>query len=472
MNHKKTEPVAACLLFLLLFLLRLPHISDSPYEYDAWRQSDTEAMARNFIEQRFNIFYPQLNYDGPLPNYVQLEFQVTTFLIALLYNWFGFHYALARIVPILFFMGSAYFLYLLAKRYFTPYAAWLAVLLYGVFPLNLLYSRAVMPESSALFFYLGAFYFFSRWMSEEKRSLILWSATFTALALSQKLPTVFVGVPMLFMAAMKYRQNILCQANLWLFALLAFLPPSAYFYWSGEVAEFPFVNGIAAKHIFPNWLSAWKSEESLRFFQDELPKAFTLWGIVGFVLGLFHIRWRTAYPIGIWALAMIAEAAAVVAVIKFNYYLIFLSPLAALLAANLFASWSKNWIGLIAASALLLSIIWSGFQTVGDFGNRQNAVLLKQAEVCRSLTGKGDLIVVGTKDPSLLNACERQGWRVGNTIPDRPSDELRYFIGQGAKYFVPLQGWISGDDGRLQNELQAHFKKITVEGGYSVYRLQ
>jgi 4-amino-4-deoxy-L-arabinose transferase-like glycosyltransferase len=114
------------LILALIFVIRIPHMTHNPYEYDSWRQSDTEAIARNFVEHRFNIFFPQLNYDGPLPNYVQLEFQITTFIIAILYKMFGYHYVLARIVPILFFMGSAYYMYLISKHYYNQATAWIS----------------------------------------------------------------------------------------------------------------------------------------------------------------------------------------------------------------------------------------------------------------------------------------------------------------------------------------------------------
>ncbi|WP_171646091.1 hypothetical protein [Paenibacillus phytorum] len=50
--------------------------------------------------------------------------------------------------------------------------------------------------------------------------------------------------------------------------------------------------------------------------------------------------------------------------------------------------------------------------------NKQNKLILQQAEIVDRLTNKDDLIVVGTDDPSLLNATHRIGWRIMNSIPD------------------------------------------------------
>jgi 4-amino-4-deoxy-L-arabinose transferase-like glycosyltransferase len=184
----------------------MPYIENSPAEMgDMWRQPDTESIARNFAGQRFNIFYPQFNYDGPLPNYIQLEFQVTTFIIAVLYKLFGHSYVIARLVPTLFFMFSALYLYLICRDTYDRQMAWIAVSIYGLIPLNLFYSRAIMPESALLFFFLGAYYHFLRWLDEESTPHLMLSGIYTALAISQKTPAVFIGLAMLGLCLTKYK---------------------------------------------------------------------------------------------------------------------------------------------------------------------------------------------------------------------------------------------------------------------------
>ncbi|UUZ83916.1 glycosyltransferase family 39 protein [Paenibacillus sp. P26] len=298
------------------------------------------------MESRFNIFYPQLNYDGPSPNYVQLELQITTYLIAILYQLFGYHYALARIVPVLFFMGSAFFLYRIGRLYFPERTALFAVALYGVLPLNILYSRAIMPESAALFFMLGAFVFFTLWIRRDRLLLLLLAGLFTGVVAAEKIPTLFIGIPMLAMTMAKYKLRMLWKRELWLFAFLALVLPLLYFGWLGTVAESAFVSGIASKHVLPEMFSAIGTPEAWRFFYQELPSAFTWAGLILVPLGLLRLKWREAYPIGVWAAAMIVELVTVVAVIKFDYYLILTSPVVALLGAVALSDLSgAEWAG-------------------------------------------------------------------------------------------------------------------------------
>ncbi|PYI53094.1 ArnT family glycosyltransferase [Paenibacillus flagellatus] len=480
--------IATALLFALLLALRLPHLNDSPYGYDSWRQSDTESMARHFVERLADIRYPQLNYQGPPPNYAQLELQLTTWLISLLYRLFGYHYALARIVPVLFFIGSAWFVYRIALRYFTLGTAWLAVLLYGIVPLNVLYSRAIMPESAALFFYVGAFYWFSEATDRKSYGRLALAAAFTALAICEKVPTVFVGIPMLVMAFAAYRLRAFFRLELWAFAVAALVPPFVYYRWLGTIAESDFVSGIATKHVLPDMATAWLTAQAAAFFVRELPKAFTPAGLLLFAFGLAALRWRRHYALGSWALAMLAELATIVAVIRFNYYLIFLSPLVALLGADALARAAAlvrriGPGGAGGAAAFAVVALAVGFVVRDSFAatkpllGLQHGDLLRQAAVAERLTAPDDLIAVGTDDPSLLNATHRAGWRVTNSIPDDPVAELDYFVREGAAYFVPLKGYIDGDpEGRLRRYLDARFPKIVpadpAEADYFIYDLR
>lgn len=491
---RNKERFITVLIFLFILALRIPHINSSPYEAcELWRQSDTEAIARNFVEHRFNIFFPQLNYDGPLPNYSQLEFQITTFLIAILYKIFGYHYFLARLVPLLFFMGSVYFLFLIGKKFYGAKAAWLAILIYAILPLNLFFSRAIMPESAALLFFTGAFYFFSRWIDSEKFCYLIYSALFTAFAISQKVPTIFVGIPMIFMAAVKYKWKMFLKLDLWLFALLSLLPPLVYFKWLGTVAQFKFVNGIASKHILPDFYKAFFTPGAWKFFYIQIPKSFTWYVAILFVIGLFTADWKSKYPVGMWALAMMLELATIVAVIKFNYYLIFMSPPMALLAGRLlYLIWEKfpkipflpethpkgRWkveTGPILVVVILMLIMVSGIRQAAPF-YEQKEDILTQARIVDALTKKDDLIVTGTLDPGILNASHRQGWRANikyyDFIPSKPKDEVKYYMDRGAKLFVPLKGSIYGDDGSYRKYLDEHFPKIEAIKGYPVYLLR
>jgi len=80
--------------------LRLHGIHAPILDHPGWRQGDTAAIARNFATLDLNIFHPQADYDGPPPNYVELELQIVPFLAALLYKIFGIHEIFGRLISI------------------------------------------------------------------------------------------------------------------------------------------------------------------------------------------------------------------------------------------------------------------------------------------------------------------------------------------------------------------------------------
>lgn len=460
------------LLLLLLFLLatRLCGITHSPFETgDLWRQPDTESIALLFLRRGFHPLRPEFFYDGPFPNVVALELQVTTTLIALLYKLFGRHFLLARLVPIALFLGSAAFLYGIARRYLPTWGTALSVLLYGLFPVNLYLSRSIQPESAGLFFYIGALYLFIRYAEDERDRWLLLSGLFVALAITQKPQTALIGLPILGVAWARWGWRCLIQPKLWLFAVGALGLPALYYAYSNAVAEFHFVTGIATKHILVRFYTDIRTPEAQAFFRESGPKGFTWTGLAVVAAGLLWVR-RGFGVIYLWVLASLINLVAVVAVIKFYYYLVYLTPPLAIVGGALLAR--IRW---RVIPALVVGVVGlSGFLLIQSMYKGWPA-LETQGRIIQELTRPDELIVIGTRDPALLNRAERAGWRFGLAlypgVPREPVAELAYYIDHGATYFVPMMGYIYGDDGRLKRYLEAHYQRVEPVPGYPVYRL-
>lgn len=471
------ELIITAIIFILIFAMRIPYINNSPAERgDMWRQPDTESIARNFVEHRFNIFYPQFNYDGPLPNYVQLEFQVTTFITAILYRLFGHSYLWARLVPTLFFMLSVYYLYLLAKRVYSEKAAWFVIIIYGIIPLNLFYSRAIMPESALLFFLIGAFYHFVTWFEDKSILHLTMSGVLTALAISQKTPAVFIGLAMLGMCLWKYKFRFLRKWELWVFAIIALVPPFLYIRWSASIAEFAFVSSIAQKHIFPNLIRGIASPETWGFFRQNLPIAFTNLLLITSIIGLVLSRKKKELPIVFFALSMIVETILIVSIIKFEYYLIFLSPFVALLSGKALYEVSRRMkLGIVISGTCLVYVLITSIGIVAPRYEELPAII-HYAQFVNENTQPDDLIVIATFDPARLSLSSRRGWRANlryyEHIPRDVEGEVRYFIDSGAKYFVVFNNYIYNDDGSYRRYLNENFTKKDFGNGYVFYFLR
>ena len=132
-----------CALLAAFFLLQLTRIDQAPWEnYDSWRQTDTYTIAQNYDDLNMNPLRPQFNYDGPGENYVQLELQIMPYLSALAFRLLGSQpYWVPRLISLLFFMGSALFVFGIGRRLFRgdmP-ALWAAGI-YLALPISVLYA--------------------------------------------------------------------------------------------------------------------------------------------------------------------------------------------------------------------------------------------------------------------------------------------------------------------------------------------
>lgn len=478
MEFKKSEVIITIAIIILIFSLRLPYINNAPPERgDLWRQSDTESIARNFLNHEFNILRPQFNYDGPLPNYVQLEFQITTFVIAMLYRIFGHHYYLARIVPAIFFMVSVYYLFRLIREIYGVKAAWIIIIIYGTLPINLYFSRAIMPESAALCFFNGAFFYFYKWYIEDKKLYLFISSILTALAISQKTPAVFIGLAMIFMCIEKYGFKFIKKWELWLFSLISLVPSFLYILYSGNVAEFKFVSGIGTKHIIPKFTTAFLSNESWKFYSTKLPESFTLLILILGIIGLFTMISKKDKPIIYLFLSVILEVILIVSVIRFKYYLIFLSPVISILAGKFlhFIFERLRYFGAILVVGIIIYTGTLSYRIIKD-DFRVYTSIMDFGKVIDIYTNEGDLVVIGSPDPSKLSVSNRQGWRANlnyyDYIPKDIEGEVKYFIDNGARYFILDYEGIYNDNGKYVKYLQDNFKMTLIDEKYRFFTLR
>ncbi len=139
-------------LFLIVafgLLLRLKGIHDPLLDHPAWRQGDTASIARNFAHLQYSIMYPQTNYDGPPPNYVELELQIVPFLAATLYKLFGVHEIFGRLITLVFSLGTVAVVGFFGRWLFSSALAGLAAaFFYAIFPGSIYYGRTFTPDTA------------------------------------------------------------------------------------------------------------------------------------------------------------------------------------------------------------------------------------------------------------------------------------------------------------------------------------
>ena len=155
-------------MLLLALALRLHGIHDPILDHPGWRQGDTAAIARNFARLQFDIMYPQTIYNGPPPNYVELELQIVPFLAASLYKIFGVHEIFGRLLTMAFSLATVVTLAYFARWLFrSALAGLIAAFFYAVFPGSVYYGRTFMPDCAMVFFLTAALYAVTRYLVED-----------------------------------------------------------------------------------------------------------------------------------------------------------------------------------------------------------------------------------------------------------------------------------------------------------------
>ncbi|MBT6627325.1 MAG: dolichyl-phosphate-mannose--protein mannosyltransferase, partial [Gemmatimonadetes bacterium] len=130
--------------------LRLVDIGAPLIDQQAWRQTDTAAIARNYLEEGLDRpFYPRVDWRGDTLGYVEMNFPLFPYSVALLYAAAGgVHEWLGRLLAALLSTASAGILYLLCRRTFEDIGvARVAAALYLVVPVSWFFGRAFMPEA-------------------------------------------------------------------------------------------------------------------------------------------------------------------------------------------------------------------------------------------------------------------------------------------------------------------------------------
>ncbi len=477
--------VALVLIVVAGLGLRLYHLHNPILDHPAWRQGDESAIARNFLELHNNILYPQTDYDGPPPNYVELELQVVPYAAAQAYRWFGVHEVFERLVVIIFSLASIPLLYALGKELYSERAGLFAAGLFAVAPGAVYYGRAIIPESDMLFFSVAALLYWWRFCAGRKVS-DFWAATLAAaLAFLAKPVALVILAPMLAAWFVQRRWSDWRP-----YALVAFslLPMWVYFAHLHRIAEWHWATGISARHVVPA-LVAMLTRPSLLLagvggmLAQLRMLATTILGPALFGLVLLgtvaqptdeRARQRTAL-FGAWIAALAAYAFVVVNVERVDYYLMPFLPFAVLYAGgaldHLLHTLAPGGLapGALAACCIAAFVgVYAGMLEIHPYYTWSRAVYAAAGEV-RATIAPGALIVMGHYDPAVLYTIGHRGWEEDPqlwTVAD-----MRSAMRKGARYFVAVEVPRLRANKPLYAFL-AHYARVPVRSGWQVYDLQ
>ncbi len=448
-NKNRLQNSPLLFLLTLAIAIRIYNINSPIIGIHSWRQSDTAAMARNFYENNFNLFYPQIDWGGNSPGYCETEFPIYSFIVALIYKIFGgVSEFWGRYFSILCFLVALYFLYQLIVKILDQQTASWSCLFFVILPLNVYYSRTFQPESMLLMCSVIGIYYFINWLDFEKQQDLILSGSFVALAcLIKVLPIIYLGIPIFYLAWTKYNIRVFSQISLWIYSILILISVAAWYYHAHQLFldygnTFGFWSGSTNRYNY-NIVLSWRFWTEI-FFRTVV-RHFAIFGFPIFLLGLFITRkTRQEYVLDIWLISVILTwvLVPITSLVHEYYQLQFMLPAVIFMgkacsyyleqAAGQF-NYKKAILGCLCLTVAAGSVIYTVDYMFKE--RTDKSAVFQLAQQVKANTKSESLIIATTaSDPTLLYLSHRKGWLINHN--DVTEEYILSKAKLGAKYLV------------------------------------
>jgi len=453
--------------------LRLFHLTAPFVDAHAWRQLDTAAMARNFYEDGFIPFDPQVDWGGR-HGYLEAECPLIPALIALVYHVTGLHETVGRILIIAFSLGLIWATYRLAlildgRRSVANAAAFLV----AVSPACIFFGRVVIPDTPMVFFTVLALVGFAEFFRTDSARWMWIGAASLTIACLLKLPAVFVG-PAIVALLVQYRGwRGFSDPRVWIAGIVP-LAITAAWYWRAHIifertgltmgilgAPTKMYPAYVSPGPWPNVYSKWSTATLLTdssFYERMFVRFYHIlllpFGLVGAMLGALLWKAPGRRPMIVWliSLTVFFFIAGEVHRVHEYYQLPFVIVAAMFFGGAAWPLFDEAWLGRQVGAArfrvakyativalLAIASIYCSSLTVLYFAPRDMAEKMRQAgRIVDVITDDNAIAVVvddyGIMSPIFLYFAHLKGWSFEPTdVSPSVVQNLRQL---GARYFV------------------------------------
>lgn len=276
--------------------------------WHSWRQTDTAAIARNFYELELNPLKPRIDWGGSGPGYVETEAQIFTFLIALSYFVVGAHDWVGRVISLIFSTLTAWYIFrygfvLKGRRYGLSAAA-----VFFILPMEAYFGTALFPEALLLLGLIAAVFHYDRWLENGRFFDWLFSLFFVTVAVLIKPPSLYIGLPLLYLSFRKYGWSLFKKTVIWLYVVIL-LVVSALYYYNAHQLYVIYSNTFGIWDYgtgkWLNWdlLLSWKFYNRI-IFSNIGERLLTYGGFIAFIIGLFVTKNEREKVVVFWLIAV------------------------------------------------------------------------------------------------------------------------------------------------------------------------
>lgn len=425
------------LLFLLGFGVRLYRFDNPLADWHSWRQTDTSAVSRFFIQDGYDFLHPkyydiskiQTGQSNP-HGYRFVEFPIYNFFQAFFYQTFG-TFTLeewGRLVSIGSSLLSGLFIYLIVKKHIGKIEAYFSLFFFLFLPYSIYYSRTVLPDIMTVTAALGGIYCFDKYLSAQKKSvkivLFFLAIVISAASLLLKPFAIFLLIPQFFLLFKKYGFKSFLKWEMYIYALLVGFPLAVWRIWmlqfpEGIPASLWLLNGdhIRFKGAYFHWI-----------FGERIAKL--IFGYYGISLLFFGFLKKEKEKNFLFSISFLLVALLYLIIVakgnvQHDYYQIMILPALCIFAGRgagylLSLKGRVNKIGSIFIIALSISLAFSlSWFYVRDYFNINNGnIIIAGREADKILPKNAKVIAPLDGDTTFLYYINRQGWPAATRSPE------------------------------------------------------
>ena len=435
------------IILILGFALRLYKFDAPLADWHSWRQADTSAVSRNFVNNGFDFLHPKFDdlsnvptngvYDNP-QGYRFVEFPIYNTIHGVLFKAFGILTLeqWGRMVSIIASLSSALLIYLIVKKHSTNRAGLIAAFFFSVLPYSVYYGRVILPDPMTNFAILSGIFFFDKFLTEQrgkKWTYFTVSILFTAASLLLKPFAVFFMLPTVYLAYNAYKFGLFKKWFLWVYLILGIIP---LFLWRIWMTQFP--EGIPSSDwLFNGGNIRFKGAYFYWIFAERFSKLILgYFGVALFMMGLFS---KVKKENLLFFLSLIASSLIYLVVIargnvQHDYYQILILPtIAIFLGIGSDYLLSINTYNLIKYPVFIMCTFFTLFFSwyhIRDYFNINNFSIVEAGKIIDEITPKDSKIIADYNgDTTFLYQTKRKGWA---------SQEKQLFemVKMGANYFA------------------------------------
>lgn len=459
--------IASLVLVLVTVLPRLYRIDAPVADWHSWRQSDTAAVARNFIKFGFDPLRPryddvsniQSGMDNPqgwrmveFPLYQLVSASVAVKLPVLsLEVWM-------RLINILLQAGTAVLLFAIVSVYLGWPTGILAAFLFAVLPYNIYYGRTILPDVSCVFWAVLSIYALDRFfrMKRMENGNLPWfivSAAAGALSILTKPVGVFLLLPDVYL----FVKNFHARKKWWIliiaYGMIVIFP---FWWWRTWISQFP--EGIPAyTWLFNDGNIRFKGAWFYWLFAERLSKLILgYWGVFPFAAGLIAVpQKKEGWFFRFWALGVVLYFTVIArGNVQHDYYQILWIPAVSIFTAKGFIwmlSVTSKINAVLSGMAVFLFMTAFSWYTVRTYYWINRPEIIEAGQAADKLIAKNAKVIAPYNgDTTFLYQINRQGWPIGFDI-DRK-------MKLGAGYYVT----VSPTDADLETKSLAEKYRVLV----------